>query len=158
MVAQTEAQAEAIVSSLELQISLFFHCRFSIVHVLILIIMQWQWQSRFEFQAMSAALWSVVEACRLYLGYAGNLGEQVPHLFGFLFLSVFPQAMLLVFIMALQWRHGANAVCIVMNCLQMAFTCSQLLFGSGAIRAVIRSQTEKFKRKTRRKTQKLLSE
>merc|ERR1712154_352941 len=92
-----------------------------------------------------------IEASRVYLGYAGNLCEQVPHLFGFLFLSIFPQSILIVLIIALQWNHSQNLITFFMNIIQILFICSQLLFGYGAIRNVIRAQTQKFKLKTKKR-------
>merc|ERR1712228_122142 len=151
-----------VVSSLELQISLYFHVRFSVVHVLFFVIAHSQSTtnennsiSNLKFQAISAAIWCVIESSRIYLGYAGNLCEQVPHLFGFLFLSVFPQTILIVLIIALQWNHGGNALSFVMNLIQLLFIFSQLLFGFVAVKNVIYAQTEKFKMKTKIRRQQL---
>merc|ERR1711997_1180876 len=102
-----------------------------------------------KFQIICVVVWAVVESSRIYLGYAGNLREQVPHLFGFLFLSVFPQTILIILIIALQWNNTENLLSFVMNFIQILFICSQLLFGYIAIRNVIHAQTVKFKLKTK---------
>jgi hypothetical protein len=47
-------------------------------------------------------VWALVEPVRLYIGYAGNLDENVPSLIAFEFLSLFPQSVLCVFLLALQ--------------------------------------------------------
>jgi len=141
---------EPIVSSLELQISFYFHWRYSIIHILTFVIFQSHQLKQFE--AICVCVWSLVEAIRIYFGYEGNLCEQVPHLFGFLFLSVFPQLIILSVIMVLQWnRDGLILIWFIMNLFQLLFICSELLFGYIAIRNVISAQTAKFKFKTKQK-------
>ena len=151
---------EEIVSSLGLQISLYFHWRFSLIfvafYVLKCIIMKADLFA--DFVSMAAVilltLWSVIEAWRIYLGYAGNLREQVPHLFGFLFLSIFPQFLLVVVVMGLQWQRSHFLfVDKILGVLQILFLLSQLIFGYIAIRSVINAQTLKFKIKTKQRAQ-----
>ena len=41
-----------------------------------------------DIRPMMLAIWTVFEPCRLYMGYAGNLQEKVPLLWGFVALSL----------------------------------------------------------------------
>lgn len=107
------------------------------------------------------SLWSLIEISRIYLGYAGNLREQVPHLFGFIFLTIFPQSILLVLMIVFQWNHD-NYFDFdkVLNIFQILFIIGQLIFGYISIKNVIHSQTMKFKlrmaQRAKEKKQKIL--
>merc|ERR1712083_375908 len=100
------------------------------------------------------SLWGIIEISRIYLGYAGNLGEQVPHLFGFLFLTIFPQSILIILIMVFQWNKTYYwTVDKLLSIFQILFIISQLIFGYIAIKNVIHAQTLKFKLKTQQRAQ-----
>ena len=100
--------------------------------------------------AIMLAVWALVEMPRIYLGYAGNLREQVPHLFGFLFMTVFPQSILVLLMMALQWNHSTyRPIDRVLSSIHILFIVTQLVFGYIAIKHVINAQTLKFKIRTR---------
>eukprot|EP01084_Bolivina_argentea_P024340 45370_1 len=152
---------EEIVSSLGLQVSLYFHWRYSIVYVSFYVIKFIAMNEDIDFSDLISvfvpvilALWSVIEISRIYLGYAGNLGEQVPHLFGFLFLSIFPQSILIILMMVLPWNRPNHwVVDKVLNVFQILFILSQLGFGYIAIKKVIQAQTLKFKIKTNQRIQ-----
>ena len=93
-----------------------------------------------------------IEVCRISLGYAGNLCERVPHLFGFLFLTLFPQLILLSLFLCFEWNNKyKNCMDRAVSALQILFALSQLIFGSIAIKHVIHAQTLKFKLKTRQR-------
>ena len=159
---------ESIVSSLPLQVSLYFHWRYSIIFVGFYFV---KWLSVKDFKSNNImtsifvpiiiSLWSLIEIARIYLGYAGNLREQVPHLFGFLFLTIFPQSILLILMMVLQWNHqNYFVVDKVLSIFQVLFIIFQLLFGYISIKNVIHSQTMKFKlrmsQRAKQKKQKIL--
>eukprot|EP01084_Bolivina_argentea_P154356 269091_1 len=149
----TNSKYEEIISSLPLQISLYFHWRYSIVYVIFFVIKYIVVKDNYNdlisiFIPIIVSLWSIVEASRIYLGYAGNLCEQVPHLFGFLFLTIFPQSVLIILLMVLQWnRTNYWAIDKALNIFQILFIISQLIFGYISIKNVIHAQTLKFKLK-----------
>ena len=77
----TKKQQE-IVSSLPLQVLLYFHWRFSALWVITQSVLLYQKsQSVSEFEnhliTITFAIWCPIEAFRIYFGYSGNLKEQV---------------------------------------------------------------------------------
>eukprot|EP01105_Mastigella_eilhardi_P017163 TRINITY_DN3949_c1_g1_i3.p1 TRINITY_DN3949_c1_g1~~TRINITY_DN3949_c1_g1_i3.p1 ORF type:complete len:158 (+),score=54.83 TRINITY_DN3949_c1_g1_i3:97-570(+) len=97
------------------------------------------------FVAIAYALWLLAEPFRLYLGYAGNLYEKVPHLSAFTLLTVFPQlaAMILLFVTNLigddmRSYHFASQL------LMLFFLVPELLLAVWQLRLMIKSQTFTF--------------
>lgn len=151
----THDKYEEIVSSLGLQISLYFHWRYSIIFIIFYFIKYLWINDDNIFIPIITILWSIIEIIRIYLGYAGNLSEQVPHLFGFLFLTIFPQMILIIIILILTFNtnndnnnHNYIIIDKILNIFQILFIIFQLIFGYIAIKNVINSQTLKFKLRT----------
>ena len=95
----------------------------------------------------------ILEPFRYYLGYRGNLRENVPDLFLFLILTVFPALVLAVAMIALpgllsDTKCGGRA-CIqpverAMFLLDAPLVVLQLFFGIGGLRRLIAKNTQEF--------------
>ncbi|XP_075073308.1 transmembrane protein 17 [Mixophyes fleayi] len=100
----TEANDVDIVSSLPLQMSLYFNTFYFpfwwICYVLTLQLKYVLLPDHYKFILVTLLiLMSVIELIRLYLGYSGNLQEKVPELAGFWLLSILLQLPLLLFLL-----------------------------------------------------------
>ncbi|NXX46864.1 TMM17 protein, partial [Tricholaema leucomelas] len=99
-----EHAGEEVLSSLPLQMALYFNVYYFPFWWLSTVIMLW-----LKYQALSdyckfilvtiVVLGSLVEVIRLYLGYMGNLQEKVPELAGFWLLSLLLQLPLILFLL-----------------------------------------------------------
>eukprot|EP00434_Breviolum_minutum_P029562 symbB.v1.2.026139.t1/scaffold2589.1/size75518/6 len=84
----------AVASSVSLQIFLYCGVWFDLFFVVVEVFAGWakiRWLQGTMMTALLCAnyvLCLLLEPCRLYLGYAGNLGEKVPELFLFVFLCL----------------------------------------------------------------------
>ncbi|CAD7922613.1 unnamed protein product [Amoebophrya sp. A120] len=98
-----------------------------------------------------------LEPFRYYLGYRGNLSENVPHLFLFLILTVFPGMILEIFLLLspdLLPEVGPNSKCHPRCMLPLEkallyvdlglFLVLQFCFGVNALRALIAKNTTEF--------------
>ncbi|KAM7003323.1 transmembrane protein 17B [Tautogolabrus adspersus] len=88
-------------------------------------------------------LMTLIEAIRLFLGYAGNLQEKVPELAGFWLLSIllqFPLILFLLFNEAILIQPLERAVHIVLA----LFILSQALSGFVALRDMVRHTESQF--------------
>ncbi|KAF4688396.1 hypothetical protein FOZ60_002862 [Perkinsus olseni] len=95
-----------------------------------------------------------LEGPRLALGYSGNLGERVPHLFLWLVISIFPLLVTLVAILVTrnQVQELTAAACpscltsfeVVLICLEIALVCISVLVGIAVTRRLIAVKTFRF--------------
>ncbi|CAE7556514.1 tmem17-a [Symbiodinium natans] len=91
----------AVSTNIQLQVFLYFGAWFDLLFALLQVIAGWAKYRWIRGTVVVAILCTnfllcfVLEPCRLYLGYAGNLGEKVPELFLFVFLCTGCVAILL---------------------------------------------------------------
>ncbi|XP_046889606.1 transmembrane protein 17B [Hypomesus transpacificus] len=137
-----------VVSSLPLQMSLFFNmCFFPlwwISEVLMLHLKYSALPDYYKFILITVLiLMTFIEAIRLYLGYAGNLQEKVPELAGFWLLSLllqFPLILFQLFNEAILIQPLERGVHIVLA----LFLLSQALSGFVALRCMVRHTESHF--------------
>lgn len=94
-------------------------------------------------------VWTITEVGRIYLGFAGNLLEQVPHLAGFFFLSVFPQLPILLWMIFLQ--QPIYDIDRILFLVQLAILVLEIIFGYWANRKIISAQTLRWRIEMRRR-------
>lgn len=136
-------------SSLLLQMVMYFNVYFSLAWFLLQIyFVKWKldkYDMATELQIFLPTytfLWGVSETLRLLFGYVGNLREKVPHLLGFLLLSLVPHLPLtLYFVMfqpeMLSYDSWAGAI-------SLGFVLLEFILGIRAVRMLVRSQKSKF--------------
>ena len=99
---------KAILSSTNLQMLLYYNFWYSIVYGwFFLFVYRWKYLNHrgLRVQYFTPAffgIWAVSEACRLYVGWSGNLKEDTPGMAAFLFLTIFPQMLVTVYMLAMQ--------------------------------------------------------
>ncbi|XP_061101769.1 transmembrane protein 17B [Conger conger] len=131
-----------VVSSLPLQMSLFFNMWFFplwwISEVVMLDLKYPALPDYYKFILITVlTVMTLVEAVRLYLGYAGNLQEKVPELAGFWLLSLllqFPLVLFQLFNEAILIQPLERGIHIVLG----LFILTQAVSGFVAIRAMVR--------------------
>jgi len=94
-------------------------------------------------------VWIITEIGRIYLGFAGNLLEQVPHLAGFFFLSVFPQLPILLWMVFLQ--EPIYEIDRILCVIQLIILIMEIIFGYWANRRIISAQTLRWRIEMRRR-------
>ena len=77
---------QEIVSSLPLQVLLYFHWRFSILWIILHSILMYNKSNNVnDFEriviTVTFLIWCVIEIFRIYLGYSGNLREQESYIY-----------------------------------------------------------------------------
>lgn len=87
-------------------------------------------------------LWSIIEMYRLYLGYVGNLREQVSYLAAFWFISIFPQLLLQFYFLSVQ--KPLLPIDEVHAYITIAFLLIELVLGYRATSRIIRNKTARF--------------
>lgn len=106
------------------------------------------------------SFWSVIEICRIYIGYAGNLRERVPQLAGFFFLTIFPQSVLISVMLIFPAMFGDNSIHNqwtiekIFIIFQIIFLFFEIVFGFNATKNVIAAQTQRFKMRRAQRNQK----
>ncbi|KAM9807624.1 transmembrane protein 17B [Neosynchiropus ocellatus] len=137
-----------VLSSLPLQMSLFFNMWFFpwwwICETVMLHLKYPALPDYYKFILVTILiLMTLIEAIRLYLGYAGNLQEKVPELAGFWLLSILLQLPLILFqlfnesILVQPLERGVHIVLAV-------FLLSQALSGFVALRDMVRNTEDQF--------------
>ncbi|XP_075995435.1 transmembrane protein 17B [Genypterus blacodes] len=142
------APASRVLSNLPLQMSLFFNMWFFplwwISETTMLQLKYPVLPDYYKFILVTVLiLMSVIEAIRLYLGYAGNLQEKVPELAGFWLLSILLQLPLILFQLfneTILIQPLERAVHIVMA----MFLLTQALSGFVALREMVRHTQSQF--------------
>ena len=84
-------------------------------------------------------IWAVVEIIRLYVGYKGNLQERVPNLSAFLGLTFFPQLLLCLYMLIVQ--YPMLPFDRIANSIMLAFLILQLILGTRAVYKIIENTT-----------------
>ena len=137
-----------MVSSTPLQMILYYNVFFSVAYFLVnLLVLRWKLLNEDGlmlevFTPFLFALWALVEVYRLYLGYSGNLREQVPQLAGFLFISVFPQTVFVFFFLLIQ--KPRLPLDEIAGYVLLVFIGLELLLGYWATQAIIQNKTARF--------------
>lgn len=148
-VSQITRQSEQVISSLPLQMCLYFNVNYSPFWLLTRIgclFAKFPTLSQLHSIVLVAvlAIMIPVEAARLYLGYVGNLTEKVPELAGFWMLTLFlqfPLHSLSTFnkdYLLLPWER-------VMDIFLMVFLVLEIGFGYFALKVITKYQAQKFK-------------
>ncbi|XP_028442124.1 transmembrane protein 17B isoform X2 [Perca flavescens] len=137
-----------VLSSLHLQMSLYFNMWFFpvwwISETVMLHLKYPVLPDYYKFILVTVLiLMTLIEAIRLFLGYAGNLQEKVPELAGFWLLSIllqFPLILFLLFNEAILIQPLERGVHIVLA----TFILTQALSGFVALRNVVRHTESQF--------------
>ncbi|XP_039989775.1 transmembrane protein 17B [Xiphias gladius] len=137
-----------VLSSLHLQMSLYFNMWFFplwwITEIVMLHLKYPVLPDYYKFILVTVLiLMTLIEAIRLYLGYAGNLQEKVPELAGFWLLSILLQFPLVLFqlfneaILVLPLERGVHIVLAI-------FILTQAVSGFVALRDMVRHTESQF--------------
>ncbi|XP_034032914.1 transmembrane protein 17B-like isoform X1 [Thalassophryne amazonica] len=137
-----------VLSSLHLQMSLFFNTWFfPLWWISEIVMLQLKYPALPEYYKFIVItvliLMTLIEAIRLYLGYAGNLHEKVPELAGFLLLSSllqFPLILFQLFNEAILIQPLERGVHIVFT----LFLLTQAFLGFVALRDMVRHTESQF--------------
>lgn len=142
-------QEREVVSSVPLQTLLYFNVWYSAAFLLVSVpLVRWKILNNREDTLLRYstptcyAVWAVAEAYRLYQGYLGNLREQVASLAAFLFLSVFPQALMCGFFFGVQKK--VMPVDRVLAIYHALFLAAELVLSYRAMQRVIANNTARF--------------
>eukprot|EP00392_Amoebophrya_sp_AT5.2_P009603 g9631.t1 len=160
---QEDIYHREVSTSLNLQLLLYFGFWFKVFFALTLLAAAWyksRWIEKVPLAIavllLEFAFVFLLEPFRYFLGYRGNLSENVPHLFLFLILTVFPGILIEIFLLIapdVLPELGADAECHPRCVLSLekalvyvdvVFLCLQFLFGVGALRALIAKNTTEF--------------
>lgn len=138
---------EEIMTNLPMQVLLFFNVHYSPLWVISRVLALYLKYRHISptYQVLCTAIllmMSVVEIPRLYLGYLGNLTEQVPALAGFWLLTVVLQLPLLL------WLAGATPLALPLERATdipfVTFLTAEAVLGFFVVRHVTREQTKRF--------------
>uniref|UniRef100_A0A914W3K1 Transmembrane protein 17 n=1 Tax=Plectus sambesii TaxID=2011161 RepID=A0A914W3K1_9BILA len=148
-----------VVSSLPLQMALFFNAHFSpfwvIIHILSLAIKYKALNITYQVILVAIHIVAVlVEVTRLYLGFVGNLMERIPELSGFWITTLILQFPVTLFLLANPEIYSLpieRAVDIV----QISFICFEIISGLAAVRRVANHQVTKFQQQVLDKDEKI---
>ncbi|KAK9816958.1 hypothetical protein WJX72_007457 [[Myrmecia] bisecta] len=86
--------------------------------------------------------WIIAEPFRLFIGYSGNLKENVPHLILFLVITLFPCAPVGVYM--LKFQQHLRPFDQAYNTVMVALLAAEFLAGIHAARHIARSQRRQF--------------
>lgn len=141
-------RSDEIVTSLPLQMCLYFNVYFSpfwlLIHLFTLFEKFLQLSQLYKILLLTVVIvLTPVEIARLYLGYVGNLTEKVPELAGFWLLTVFLQFPLHCFLLFHEEKALFPAERTV-NILMMIFVILEIIFGYLTVKAIARHQSRKF--------------
>eukprot|EP01040_Poterioochromonas_malhamensis_P020407 gene20407-24345_t len=133
-------------SSLPLQMTLFYNCVFSVIFAILmgaaLINKVTHYESAFGLAVF--CIWAATEPVRLYYGIAGNLQESVAHLSTFLLMTIFPQLALILYLAYFQTiKYPVDSI---LGSFQFIFAILEVGFAWGLTKDVIKSQTAQFMR------------
>jgi transmembrane protein 17 len=89
---------------------------------------------------------AVIEAARLYLGYAGNLAERMPELTAFCLLTIIFQIPLGVFLLAypLTFSDVRIAIVTAVEIIYLVFLLFEAITGVYAVRIMVTAQSSRF--------------
>ena len=140
-------KSRSLLSSTSLQCILYFNSYFSVVWAITWMpICRWKYinfPSIFVYIDVTAfVIWCCCEAGRIVLGYYGNLQERVPHLASFLFVTIFPQFPIVLYMTA--FAYPVTPFEQIGGSILVAFLIASLYFGYLALRVIIREQTARF--------------
>eukprot|EP00474_Spongospora_subterranea_P011726 CRZ12184.1 hypothetical protein [Spongospora subterranea] len=137
-------------SSLSLQILLYYNVWYSGLYAVVNILITSFKISKYKDDQFVSVLtpillgiWCLVEPCRLALAYAGNLQERIQHLAAFFFLTLFPQAFLVVYVLAIQ-KHVLTGETTSAS-IQIGFLVAELIIGYHTIQYIVKIQATRFR-------------
>jgi len=84
-------------------------------------------------------IWVCAEAARLYVGWSGNLKEDTPGMAAFLFLTVFPQMLVAIYMLAMQ--EPLYAFDKIFNGIMLAFLVAEFLLAWRSMGVFIADKT-----------------
>ncbi|XP_032893222.1 transmembrane protein 17A-like isoform X2 [Amblyraja radiata] len=139
---------QTVVSSLALQMFLYFNCYFFpfwwACHIVMLELKYFYLSTYYRITLTALiVVMTLVEVARLYLGYLGNLQEKVPALAGSWLLSLLLQAPMLLFhlcnphliVLPVEWATGL---------LYLAFIATEIVLSIRALRRLTAQLEERF--------------
>nr|CAD7198552.1 unnamed protein product [Timema douglasi] len=137
-----------IISSLPLQMSLYFNVLFFpiwLITVAVMLHVKYDCLSNMYRFIVVTILVAVIgiECLRLYLGYLGNLSEKIPELAGFWMLSLLLQFPLQIFLFANE-RTVPQVVERAVQGVMLSLLVVELVSGFIALRRAARHQTKRF--------------
>ncbi|GAB5360007.1 hypothetical protein AAMO2058_000590400 [Amorphochlora amoebiformis] len=137
-------QGELIVSSLRLQMLLYFDAYLSIALGFLSALVV-RWKALVKGAGVTGIVFLsisyVVDFSRLYLGMVGNLKEKVPHFAGFFFLTLL-QLFILVYLGVFQTI--LLPIDQVVNLISFLFAIAEIFLGFFGMRALIRNKTSRY--------------
>lgn len=145
---------KAILSSTNLQMLLYYNFWYSIVYGwFFLFVYRWKYLNHrgLRVQYFTPAffgIWAVSEACRLYVGWSGNLKEDTPGMAAFLFLTIFPQMLVTVYMLAMQ--EPLYAFDKIFSGIMLAFLVAEFLLAWRSMGVFIADKTARCVRPTGR--------
>jgi transmembrane protein 17 len=133
-------------SSLGLQMSLYYNSFLSVIFIIIMGTCTVQKAALYKryVPVVAVGLYLVVEPYRLYFGFSGNLREKVPDLATYLLMTVFPQVPIVIYLGYLQ--SVTYPVDAIMGTLVLIFLIVQFYCGVKTMQRLIRMQTSQFLR------------
>jgi transmembrane protein 17 len=93
------------------------------------------------------AIFLLVEALRLWLGFSGNMRERVPEIAGCFLFSIFPQIVISLYFMSLQPLSGYGftmALEYALNIVYLALLLPQVVLSYLAAKHIVQAQTANF--------------
>jgi len=143
---------EDIVTSVTLQLALYFNTMFSALYFVVTLGEILQKLINLEFKSsLNRAMivpvfvfWSGAEIPRFYFGYVGNLNERVPQMSAFLLTTLFPQLPSILYLSVVQ-EHKFPFDQIA-GYMMLALLLLEMVVGYNALRALIRRKTAQFYR------------
>jgi hypothetical protein len=99
---------KAMLSSTNLQMILYYNFFFSLAYTwFYALTIRWKYLNSGDVRAQFVTpalfvIWALVEAGRLYVGYTGNMNEDTPGMAAFIFLTIFPQFILMLYFVGMQ--------------------------------------------------------
>lgn len=79
------------------------------------------------FTILCLVLWAAAEPGRLFFGYTGNLREKVPQLAAFFLLSIFPQLLIIMYLLFIQHRVPFD---YAVNIVMLMFLIPEIIIGN----------------------------
>ena len=139
-------------SSLPLQKALYYNAYYAPVYVLANVAITAYKLGSLECSSVArialplcVIIFTVTEAVRLQLGYAGNLRERVPELSAFWLLTLFPALLPVLYLTFIQRAVGDNLMIdLAIGIPMVALLLAELTFALQAARTFIRVQTRAF--------------
>ena len=127
---------------------MYYNSSFSLVYgILQFMLYDWKWRNASNWQTTIAtpiliAVFVLFEPCRLYLAWSGNLGEDVPQLAAFLFITLFFCPVIVVY--NAQFQSPMTALDKALAWVYMCFAFCEFCFGLSAMVRMVRYRSRRY--------------